>query len=73
VGDRPGHVDVIEVALTHGEYNGAPALWRDVFDAPPATGRLQTALLVDGNAGLGGDPAGCCAVRRSFRGPEAGA
>ncbi|OBK73742.1 class I SAM-dependent methyltransferase [Mycobacterium sp. 1274761.0] len=42
------------VALAHR--NGAPALRRDLFDALPATGRWHTALLADGNVGLGGDP-----------------
>jgi SAM-dependent methyltransferase len=42
------------VALAHR--NGALALRRDLFDTLPATGRWQTALLADGNVGLGGDP-----------------
>jgi hypothetical protein len=32
------------------------ALVRDVFDRVPGEGRWQTALLADGNIGIGGDP-----------------
>jgi SAM-dependent methyltransferase len=49
-------IDQSPTAVALARHNGAPALRRDVFDALPATGRWQTALLVDGNVGLGGDP-----------------
>jgi SAM-dependent methyltransferase len=42
------------VALTRGA--GGPVLRRSVFDRLPAEGRWGTALLVDGNIGIGGDP-----------------
>ena len=35
---------------------GGVALVRDVFDAVPGEGRWRTALLADGNIGIGGDP-----------------
>jgi SAM-dependent methyltransferase len=35
---------------------GAPVLERSVFDRIPGTGRWGTALLIDGNIGIGGDP-----------------
>lgn len=43
------------VALTRGQ--GIPALLRDVFGALPGEGRWPTVLLMDGNVGIGGDPA----------------
>jgi SAM-dependent methyltransferase len=49
-------VDIAEsaVALTRGQ--GLPALLRDVFATLPGEGRWPTALLMDGNVGIGGDP-----------------
>ncbi|MCR6488996.1 hypothetical protein M8542_39820 [Amycolatopsis sp. OK19-0408] len=35
---------------------GAPAIQRDVFAALPGEGDWDTALLADGNIGIGGDP-----------------
>ena len=35
---------------------GGAALRRDVFDTLPGEGRWETALLADGNVGIGGDP-----------------
>jgi SAM-dependent methyltransferase len=42
------------VALANGR--GAPALHGNLFDALPGIGAWHTALLIDGNIGLGGDP-----------------
>ena len=42
------------VRLTHRR--GAIALRRSVFDRVPGAGRWGTALLLDGNVGIGGDP-----------------
>ncbi|KAA0118614.1 class I SAM-dependent methyltransferase [Mycolicibacterium sp. P9-22] len=36
--------------------SGVPVLCRDMFGPLPGTGRWHTALLADGNVGLGGDP-----------------
>lgn len=49
-------VDQSATAVELARRNGAPALRRDVFGALPGVGRWQTALLADGNIGLGGDP-----------------
>lgn len=49
-------VDQSAAAVALARRNGAPVLHRDVFADLPATGRWQTALLADGNVGLGGDP-----------------
>lgn len=55
-----GHValgiDVVGDAVGRACDRGAAALRRDVFDALPGEGRWTTALLADGNIGIGGDP-----------------
>lgn len=55
-----GHVvlgiDVAPEAIARTRDRGAPALHRDVFDPVPGEGRWRTALLADGNVGIGGDP-----------------
>lgn len=50
-------VDIAEtaVALTRGL--GVPALRRSIFDPMPGEGRWPTVLLMDGNIGIGADPA----------------
>ncbi|MDQ2749064.1 MAG: class I SAM-dependent methyltransferase [Actinomycetota bacterium] len=50
-------VDIAEtaVALTRGR--GLPAVLRSVFAPIPGEGRWPTVLLMDGNIGIGGDPA----------------
>lgn len=57
-----GHVtlgiDVVSGAIGMTRDRGAPALRRDVFDRVPGEGRWETALLADGNIGIGGDPVG---------------
>lgn len=50
-------VDVTPVALLIARAAGATALRRSVFDRLPGEGRWPHALLVDGNIGIGGDPA----------------
>ncbi|MBF4162268.1 methyltransferase domain-containing protein [Nocardioides acrostichi] len=50
-------IDVVEEAVHQSRARGASALHRDVFDEVPGEGRWQTALLADGNVGIGGDPA----------------
>ena len=56
-----GHVtlgiDVVEAAVELTLQRGVSALRRDVFDRVPGEGRWHTALLADGNIGIGGDPA----------------
>lgn len=57
---RVGHValgiDVVEEAVQRTRDRGGAALLRDIFDPVPGEGRWQTALLADGNIGIGGDP-----------------
>jgi SAM-dependent methyltransferase len=49
-------IDVVPEAVTLTRERGGSALLRDVFDPLPAEGRWDTALLADGNIGIGGDP-----------------
>jgi SAM-dependent methyltransferase len=55
-----GHVvlgiDVVHEAVRQTVGRGASALRRNVFDTLPGEGRWRTALLADGNIGIGGDP-----------------
>jgi SAM-dependent methyltransferase len=55
-----GHVslgiDVLGEAVGRTRGRGGSALHRDVFDELPGEGRWRTALLADGNVGIGGDP-----------------
>jgi len=48
-------VDVSATAIQIATEAGLNVLERSVFDALPAEGQWQTALLVDGNIGIGGD------------------
>ncbi len=50
-------VDVNPVALLLARSTGASTLRRSVFDRLPGEGRWPHALLIDGNIGIGGDPA----------------
>lgn len=49
-------IDIAPTALSIARDRGAPVLERSVFDHVPAAGRWRTALLLDGNIGIGGDP-----------------
>lgn len=49
-------IDVAGPAVDLTRRAGAAALRRDVFAPLPGTGRWRTALLADGNIGIGGDP-----------------
>ncbi len=55
-----GHVvlgiDVVHEAVGQTRERGAAAMVRDVFEEIPGEGRWETALLADGNVGIGGDP-----------------
>lgn len=48
-------IDVVPEAVELTRRRGASALRRDVFDRLPGEGRWQSALLADGNVGIGGD------------------
>lgn len=50
-------IDLVREAVGQTRRRGGIALHRDVFDPIPGEGRWRTALLADGNIGIGGDPA----------------
>ena len=49
-------IDVTPRAIEIARARGVDVLHRSVFDRVPASGRWRTALLLDGNLGIGGDP-----------------
>jgi len=49
-------IDLVPEAVRQTRARGVAALVRDVFAPLPAEGRWSTALLADGNIGIGGDP-----------------
>lgn len=49
-------IDVTPGAVGLARGRGAPVLERSVFDRVPGAGRWASALLLDGNIGIGGDP-----------------
>ena len=69
-----GHVvlgiDVVTGAVRRTWQRGGAALRRDVFDALPGEGRWGTALLADGNLGIGGDPVSLLARLRQLLDPR---
>jgi SAM-dependent methyltransferase len=50
-------IDISRPALAVARERGAPVLHRSIFEHVPGHGRWGTALLLDGNIGIGGDPA----------------
>ena len=50
-------IDITPYAVDLARSSGALVMLRDVFGRVPGTGRWTTALLADGNIGIGGDPA----------------
>jgi SAM-dependent methyltransferase len=50
-------VDLSPVAVRLARRRGGAAIPGDVFGAVPGAGRWRTALLLDGNVGIGGSPA----------------
>ncbi|GLX17368.1 hypothetical protein Slala02_05930 [Streptomyces lavendulae subsp. lavendulae] len=56
-GHRALGIDVTPAAVTRTARRGGTALCRSVFDPLPGERRWDTALLIDGNIGIGGDPA----------------
>jgi SAM-dependent methyltransferase len=65
-------VDVAPVALLLARADGATVLGRSVFDRLPAEGRWPHALLIDGNIGIGGDPAALLARIKALLLPAGG-
>ncbi|MFJ9637065.1 class I SAM-dependent methyltransferase [Streptomyces sp. NPDC101178] len=57
LGHRALGIDVSAAAVARTRRIGGSALLRSVFDPLPGEGRWGTLLLVDGNIGIGGDPA----------------
>jgi SAM-dependent methyltransferase len=49
-------IDVTPAVVAVARLRGAPVLERSVFDRIPGSGRWASALLLDGNVGIGGDP-----------------
>lgn len=49
-------IDPAPSAAAEAARGGVPVLQRSVFSALPGEGRWGTALLMDGNVGIGGDP-----------------
>lgn len=49
-------VDLVHEAVRLTRDRGGAAITRDVFDRLPGEGRWESALLADGNIGIGGDP-----------------
>lgn len=50
-------IDITPAAVALARRRGASVLERSVFDRIPGAGRWASALLLDGNVGIGGDPA----------------
>ncbi|MGI5451214.1 class I SAM-dependent methyltransferase [Streptomyces sp. CA-243310] len=55
-GQRVLGIDVCPTAIISTVCRGGTAVSRSVFDSLPGEGGWDTALLVDGNIGIGGDP-----------------
>jgi SAM-dependent methyltransferase len=49
-------IDISETAVRIAQEHGLPVLCRSVFQELPGEGTWGTALLIDGNIGIGGDP-----------------
>lgn len=49
-------IDLTPSMLDAAQRNGTPVLHASVFETLPRMGEWQTALLLDGNSGLGGNP-----------------
>jgi len=63
-------VDIAQAAVSITRDSGAAALLRDVFAPIPGEGRWPTALLMDGNIGIGGDPQRLLARVASLLAPD---
>ena len=55
-GRRALGIDPSPAAVSEAVARGAPALCRSVFEPLPGEGRWGSAVLLDGNIGIGGDP-----------------
>ncbi|MFJ5533462.1 class I SAM-dependent methyltransferase [Streptomyces sp. NPDC093261] len=68
-GVRALGVDVSPSAVARTRQRGGAAVRRSVFDRLPKEGRWGTALLMDGNVGIGGDPVALLARLRAVVAP----
>jgi SAM-dependent methyltransferase len=59
-------VDISDAAVACARERGSSVLQRSVFDRLPNEGRWRTALLMDGNVGIGGDAVGLLHRLRSL-------
>jgi SAM-dependent methyltransferase len=62
-------IDVVPEAVRLSLGRGVATLQRDVFEPVPGEGRWETALLADGNIGIGGDPVALLARIRQLIAP----
>lgn len=62
-------IDVSAAAVMAARRRGIPARRVSVFADPPGAGRWMTALLLDGNIGIGGDPVVLLRQVRTLLGP----
>ncbi|GAA1919656.1 class I SAM-dependent methyltransferase [Streptomyces sodiiphilus] len=68
--DRPVlGIDTVPAAVERTRRRGGPALLRSVFGDVPGAGRWRSVLLVDGNIGIGGDPAALLTRIRELTAP----
>jgi SAM-dependent methyltransferase len=65
-GDDALGLDFSPVAVRLARARGAEAILRSVFADVPRAGEWRTALLLDGNVGIGGDPAALLARARDL-------
>ncbi len=63
-------IDITRQAVEVARAGGASVLERSVFDRIPGTGRWRSALLLDGNIGIGADPVLLLDRVRTLLGPS---
>lgn len=63
-------VDTSPVAVAEAGRRGASVLHRSIFDPLPGEGRWGSAVLLDGNIGIGGDPVALLGRVRTLLAPE---
>lgn len=66
-------VDLSPVAIRLARRRGATAIPGDVFGTVPRSGRWRTALLLDGNVGIGGAPVALLRRTRELLAPDGAA
>ncbi|MGW2787733.1 class I SAM-dependent methyltransferase [Streptomyces populi] len=62
-------VDISPAAVARTRHEGGAALRRSVFDRLPGEGHWSSVLLMDGNIGIGGDPAALLGRLRALPSP----